>query len=102
MSLAACVCAGCGAEPAMVHSVAAEPAAMTISGVCRPEYLTLATAIEAYVASTGFMPESEGDLVTAGLLREDVEDFDALIADSNYEIVPAGDRCATFDPSVPG
>jgi hypothetical protein len=92
---------GCGAEAATVHSRTAQQASLVTGDVCRPEYLTLATAVEAYLASTGALPASEGDLVAAGLLREDVEDFDVIIADNAYEVVAAGDRCEGFDPSLP-
>jgi hypothetical protein len=67
--------------------------------LCRAEYKTLATATEAYAATTGGLPASEADLVTAELLRSEIVNFDLVVSGDQYEIVAVGDRCADFDPA---
>jgi hypothetical protein len=99
-ALVAFVVSGCGAQATMVHTQSAHQVSLATDDVCRTEYMTLVTAVEAYLAMTGGeLPASEGDLVVARLLREDVRDFDILMADGMHEVVPAGDRCAGFDPA---
>jgi hypothetical protein len=91
--------AGCGTQPPMVHTQSAHQVSLETDDVCRTEYKTMITAVEAYLAMTGGeLPASEGDLVVARFLREDVRDFDILMANGMHEVVPAGDRCAGFDP----
>jgi hypothetical protein len=99
-ALVATFISGCGAQATMVHTQSAHRVSLVTDDVCPTEYKTLVTAVEAYLAMTGGeLPASEGDLVVAGLLREDVRDFDILIADGMQEVVASGDRCAGFDPA---
>lgn len=93
--------AGCGADQAIVHSQTARQVALRVANECSPEYRTLLTATEAYVAMTGELPGSEGDLVTSEMLREEIPDFDLVIADDDYEVIVSGRRCAAFDPNAP-
>ena len=65
------------------------------------DYRTLLTATEAYVAMTGALPASESDLVAAKMLLHEIDDFDLVIADGDYQVVAAGDRCSGFHPGTP-
>ncbi|HEX3088723.1 MAG TPA: hypothetical protein VHQ23_08700 [Ilumatobacteraceae bacterium] len=89
---------GCGTSEVLVHSESARPIGETAETQCPIEYTTLATATEAYWASTGGPPSSEGELISAGMLREEVGGFDLLIGDDNYELIPVED-CTGFTPS---
>jgi hypothetical protein len=82
----------------LVHSQSARPIGETAAVQCPIEYKTLATATEAYWASTGGPPSSEGELISAGMLREQVGGFDLLIGDEDYELI-AVDDCTGFVPS---
>ena len=107
-SLAVVICGallvGCGSSPSFVHSQRAEQAGLVAPGVsdlCSMEYRTLVIGTEAYVAMTGVLPAIEADLTTAGLLLHDVDDFDLVIADGDYQVVAVGDRCVGFEPNYP-
>jgi hypothetical protein len=71
------------------------------AALCRAEYKTMATGVEAYRAMKGGWPTTEADLVTAGLLWTEVVNFDFVVTGDQYQIVAVGDRCADFDPSNP-
>lgn len=92
--------AGCGAEEVMVRSRSAQQIDVAVDNGCSVQYQTLAVAMEAYWASTGGLPASEGELVGAAMLREEIDDFDVILSDSNYEVVGLFD-CARFDPEMP-
>ena len=92
------VVTGCGGAGPLVHSQSARPIGETAAVQCPIEYKTLATATEAYWASTGGPPSSEGDLISAGLLRDEVGGFDLLIGDANFELI-AVDDCQGFVPT---
>ncbi len=92
--------AGCGATEVMVRSQSADQANIAEGDDCSVQYQTLAVAMEAYWASTGGLPASEGDLISAAMLREEIDDFDVIIADSDYELVGLY-SCAGFDPEMP-
>lgn len=94
------VVAGCGADGSSVHSRSAANLVRASSGECSTDYKTLATAMEAFVAMTGEMPGSEGDLVSANLLYRESGAFDLMIGQDDYEIVSVGDRCDGFDPGT--
>ncbi len=89
---------GCGESDVLVHSQSARPIGQTAAQQCPIEYRTLATATEAYWASTGEAPSSEGELITAGMLRDEVGGFDLLIGDDDFELI-AVDDCKGFVPS---
>ena len=89
---------GCGGSEVLVHSQSARPIGETAAVQCPIEYKTLATATEAYWASTGGPPSGEGELVSAGMLREEVGGFDLLIGDDAYELI-AVDDCTGFTPT---
>ncbi len=89
---------GCGRGDVLVHSQSARPIGETAAVQCPIEYKTLATATDAYWASEGGPPSSEGELISAGLLRDEVGGFDLLIGDSDYELI-AVDDCKGFQPS---
>jgi hypothetical protein len=90
--------AGCDRGDVLVHSQSARPIGETAAVQCPIEYKTLATATEAYWASAGGPPPSEGELVSAGLLREEVGGFDLLIGDDDFELI-AVDDCKGFQPT---
>ena len=92
------VLTGCGGGEVLVHSQSARPIGETAAVQCPIEYKTLAVATEAYWASTGGPPSSEGELISAGILRDEVGGFDLLIGDENYELI-AVDDCKGFVPS---
>jgi hypothetical protein len=96
--VAAVAVTGCGTGEVLVHSQSARPIGETAAVQCPIEYKTLATATEAYWASTGGPPSSEGELISAGMLREQVGGFDLLIGDEAYELIPVDD-CTGFVPS---
>jgi hypothetical protein len=73
-----------------------QPDAATL---CRAEYKIMETSIEAYQAMNGGWPTTEADLVTAGLLRTEIVNFDFVVTSDLYQVVAVGDRCADFDPS---
>lgn len=94
------VVAGCGADGSSVHTQGAANLVRPVGDECHTDYTTLATAMEAFVAMTGTLPGSESDLVSANLLRRESEGFDLMLGQDDYEIVPAGDLCAGFDPAT--
>ena len=89
---------GCGSGDVLVHSQSARPIGETAATQCPIEYKTLATATQAYWASTGGPPSSEGELITSGMLRAEVGGFDLLIGDDDFELI-AVDDCKGFQPS---
>jgi hypothetical protein len=89
---------GCGRGEVLVHSQSARPIGETAAVQCPIEYKTLTVATEAYWASTGGPPSSEGELISAGMLRDEVGGFDLLIGDDDYELI-AVDDCKGFQPS---
>jgi len=89
---------GCGDDQVLVHSQSARPIGETAAVQCPIEYKTLAVATEAYWASTGGPPSSEGELITAGMLRDEVGGFDLLIGDQDYELI-AVDDCKGYVPT---
>ena len=88
---------GCGGDDVLVFSQSARPIGETAAVQCPIEYKTLVTATEAYWASAGVPPSSEGELISAGLLREEVGGFDLLIGNDDYELI-AVDDCKGFEP----
>ena len=98
VAVAASVVASCGSGDVLVHSQAAQQVGPTRESDCPVKYLTLATVTEAYWAETGGPPASEGELVVAGLLGDEVDDFDLLIGDNDVEVV-AVDFCSGFEPT---
>ena len=82
----------------LVHSQSARPIGETAAVQCPIEYKTLAVATEAFWASNGGPPSSEGELITSGMLREEVGGFDLLIGDDAYELIGVDD-CKGFQPS---
>jgi hypothetical protein len=89
---------GCGGEQVLVHSQSARPIGETAAVQCPIEYKTLAVATEAFWAANGGPPSSEGELISAGMLREEVGGFDLLIGDDAYELIPVDD-CKGFVPT---
>jgi hypothetical protein len=97
-AVSAVVMSGCGGAQVLVHSQSARPIGQTAAQQCPIEYRTLATATEAYWASNGVPPSSEGELISAGMLREEVGGFDLLIGDEDFELI-AVDDCKGFVPT---
>jgi hypothetical protein len=89
---------GCGTSEVLVHSQSARPIGETAAVQCPIEYKTLATATDAYWAVEGGPPSSEGELISSGLLLDEVGGFDLLLGDDAYELI-AVDDCAGFVPS---
>ena len=89
---------GCGRGDVFVHSQSARPIGETAAEQCPIEYNTLVVATEAYWTSMGGPPSSEGELISAGMFRDEVGGFDLLIGDDDYELI-AVDDCMGFQPS---
>jgi hypothetical protein len=92
------VLTGCSSSEVLVHSQTARPIGETAASQCPIEYKTLATATDAYWAEEGWPPSSEGELVSTGLLRQEVGGFDLLLGDDAYELI-AVDDCRGFVPN---
>ena len=99
-AIGAAATVGCGAAEVVVRSRSAQQIDVAVDNGCSVQYQTLAVAMEAYWASTGELPASEGELVAGAMLREEIDDFDVILSDSNYEVVGLFD-CAGFDPEMP-
>jgi hypothetical protein len=97
--IAVLVAAGCGSDKAQVHSQAAQQVRLTVGPKCAIGYTTLATASEAYWATTGGPPPNQSILVSEGFLRYEVDDFDLVVNDDEYQLNAVG-ACTGFDPTV--
>jgi hypothetical protein len=93
--------AGCGAAEVTVHSQAAHQVAQEVAlqapRHCAIDFRTLATASEAFWAMNGTYPKDQSELVTAGLLRGESDDFELTVVGSDYALVGVQD-CAAFEP----
>jgi hypothetical protein len=56
---------------------------------CEAQRRTLEVAVEAFLAQTGALPTTEADLVTSGMLRDEIEPFD-LTVDGTVVAAPGG------------
>ena len=99
-AIGAVAASSCGAAEVMVRSRSAQQIDPVEANDCSVQYQTLAVAVEAFWASTGGPPASETELVSANMLREEVDDFDVIIAEADYEVVGVYE-CARFDPEAP-
>ncbi len=99
-AIGAVAASSCGAAEVMVRSRSSQQIVTVEADDCSVQYQTLAVAVEAFWASTGGPPASETELVSADMLREEVDDFDVIIADADYEVVGVYE-CAQFDPAAP-
>jgi hypothetical protein len=96
-AIGAVAASSCDAAEVMVRSRSAQQIDPVEANDCSVQYQTLAVAVEAFWASTGGPPASETELVSADMLREEVDDFDVIIADADYEVIGVYE-CARFDP----
>ncbi|MBK5334086.1 MAG: hypothetical protein JJD93_19070 [Ilumatobacteraceae bacterium] len=92
------VVGGCSTTDVAVHSVSAREAGLSVPKECGSEWMTLATATEAYLADTGAYPADQAALVDSGLIHEATEDFEASNASGRGEWVGAKD-CEGFVPN---
>ena len=66
-------------------------------GLCLSERKTLEVASEAFLAQFGTLPNDESELVSAGLMRSEIENYDLVTSNGVIEIVAVSDQCAPFE-----
>ena len=91
--------AGCGQGEATVHSESAQQVSAREASLCETDWKTLATATEAFSATTGRYPSDQSQLVDSGMLRSTIDDFEYSAVDDFYVLTGLGD-CSGFDPNV--
>jgi hypothetical protein len=89
--------AGCATGAVGVRSQTARQIPPPIGTACASDWKTLATASDAYFASTGAYPVGQSDLVDAGLLYEAIDGFNLTNVGSDYVLTGVGD-CSRFEP----
>lgn len=72
-----------------------ESQSSNIESQCSAERASLRVASEAYFAHYG-TPPTEVELVNAGLLRTEIENYDVVTSNGVIEIVSVTDQCAPF------
>ena len=90
---------GCGQARVSVHSQSAQAISAPRTSLCETEWKTLATASEAFWATTDRYPSDQSQLVDAGMIRRTIDDFEYSAAGGTYVLTGIGD-CSGFDSNI--